>query len=101
MHHEHTALTERVVPLREVRMNLYSTTEAAEYFHVTVTTIHNWIKKGYLHATRMNEPRGKWYITQQEIEYIERDFIQVASNESVRRIMPRVLYQVKNNLRVR
>lgn len=33
---------------------IYSVAQAAEYFSVTPTTIHNWIRSGTLHATKVS-----------------------------------------------
>jgi excisionase family DNA binding protein len=62
---QHTLSTLRV------EKDYYTTKQVAEIYHVTPTTICNWIRKGWLQAYKQGEGKSRWRIYPQSIEDVE------------------------------
>lgn len=52
----------------------YTIQSLANRYHVTETTVNNWIKTGKLEATERFGCRPKWYISEEQIEKFELNY---------------------------
>ena len=57
-----------------VEKGYYTTREVSELYHVTPHTVCNWVKRGWLEASRPDGKKkpGNWHIHPQSIEDIDR-----------------------------
>ena len=64
-----------------MKINIYSTTEVANYLNVHPTTVKRWISNGELNAYR--EPGGRWRITEKDfVNFLQKHGIPFSGNLS-------------------